>query len=127
MKKLERDEKCDLSFYGIGRVGSSNYVTNTETSNECKHVYYNMYVNAFCEKITLSQEDTIEEDTIAVSPLADLTCYDAEICVKCNSKRNKGNPCVENYTLPFGSEIVCIIFYCDMRKTNACNHGLSCT
>ena len=49
-EKLKRDEKCDLSFYGIGRVGSSNYVTNTETSNECKHVYYNMYVNAFCEK-----------------------------------------------------------------------------
>ena len=41
-EKLKRDEKCDLSFYGIGRVGSSNYVTNAETSNECKHVYYNM-------------------------------------------------------------------------------------
>ena len=53
-EKPKRDEKCDLSFYGIGRVGSSNYVTNAETSNECKHVYYNMYVNAFCEKKTFT-------------------------------------------------------------------------
>ena len=37
-EKLKRDEKCDLSFYGIGRVGSTNYVTNAETSN------INMYI-----------------------------------------------------------------------------------